>query len=143
MKKYKLYTIGYEKRDIEEFIEILKANNIDLLLDIRERAWSYKKDFCKTRLGNKLKRKGIQYIHIREAGNPKEYRQKANTIHECLLLYKEYLKRTESGLSEIKSVVANNGFNNVCLMCFERDSELCHRSILVKKIKNIKDVNHL
>ena len=43
-----LHTIGYEKRTIEEFLELLRESEIDVLIDVRETAWSHKPGFSKT-----------------------------------------------------------------------------------------------
>ncbi|MGH7510306.1 MAG: hypothetical protein ACREMZ_12670 [Gemmatimonadales bacterium] len=36
-----LLTLGYEKRSIDEFVRLLKQATVDVLLDVRETAWSH------------------------------------------------------------------------------------------------------
>ena len=43
-----LCTIGYEKRSLDEYIDLLLANGVEVVLDVRETAWSHKPGFSKT-----------------------------------------------------------------------------------------------
>ena len=61
-----LFTLGYEKRNISDFIEILRRARVDTLVDVRETAWSHKRDFCKTKFSTALKDVGIEYIHLKQ-----------------------------------------------------------------------------
>ena len=36
-----LYTLGYEKRSIEEFVALARSSGVDVLVDVRETAWSH------------------------------------------------------------------------------------------------------
>ena len=36
-----LCTIGYEKRSLDEFIDLLLANGVEVVLDVRETPWSH------------------------------------------------------------------------------------------------------
>lgn len=132
--KHRLYTIGYEKRSIKEFIDRLIKAEVDILVDVRQIAWSYRPEYCKTRLNRRLKASGIDYLHLPEAGNPKEYRVKAKSIQSCLILYRNYLGRTKSGLNELKSIIQQSGAGNrrVCITCYEKDHQNCHRSIIIE-----------
>jgi uncharacterized protein (DUF488 family) len=47
-----LFTLGYEKRTIDEFIEILDDANVDVLIDVRDVPWSHKRDLAKSKLGD-------------------------------------------------------------------------------------------
>jgi len=139
-----LFTIGYEKRTIKEYIALLKKFNINVLIDVREVAWSYKQDFRKNTLDNFLKRENIQYIHLPEAGNPKEIRKSSENIKECLDNYRLYLSKTESGLKFLKFIILKSTLSqkNVCITCFERDFICCHRSIIIDAIeKNFANLN--
>ena len=139
-----LYTIGYEKRNIDEFINLLKAAKVEILIDVREIAWSYKKDFCKRRLSESLSNSGIEYIHLKSLGNPKEIRKSDSSQLQILKRYKEHLTKTGSGLLELLTVYEGAKIANrsICLTCFEREYHCCHRSIIAdslkSRLKNIK-----
>lgn len=133
----KVYSLGYEKKTIDEFIKILEEAKVSILLDVREFAWSYKQDFRKNRLHSALAKVGIDYYHVSNAGNPKSIRKKYSKSKTVLSKYREYLNKTESGVQEIKSIIATakKENKNICLTCYEKDFDCCHRSVLLSKIK--------
>ena len=136
--KSKIYTIGYEKKSIKEFVNILINSNVKILIDVREKAWSYKRDFCKTRFSKSLQEKGIIYIHVKEAGNPKEIRKLNTSLQHRLHVYKQYLHKTKSGVDELESIIlgANLMGESICLTCYEKEHVNCHRNAIVDLIKN-------
>jgi uncharacterized protein (DUF488 family) len=133
----KVFSLGYEMRTITEFIAELRKNNISVLVDVRESPWSYKLDFRKKTLDAALSKVGIIYKHIPEAGNPKKIRTSYVKPETVLRKYAEYLEKTESGMSEIKEILtsAKKANENICLICYERDHECCHRSVILDKLK--------
>jgi len=128
----KIYTIGYEKRTIDQYISELTNAKVDILIDVREYAWSYKRGFCKTKLSQSLSEANIKYIHLKEAGNPKEIRRSSESIESCLKKYRRYLTKTQSGIKEISEIIgdAKRDKQTICLTCFEREHTCCHRSVI-------------
>lgn len=132
--RHKLFTIGYEKRNIDEYIGLLRKAKVEILVDVRQTAWSYKRDFCKTRFNEELSKAGIHYVHLPEAGNPKKFRAQARSIELCLKTYRNYLVETKAGLDSLKGVLiaASSKKQNVCITCFERNVLNCHRSVITE-----------
>ena len=59
----KIYTIGYEGKGLQSFVEILQANKIKQLIDIRDSTnGSFRADFNEDNIKYTLKREGIKYI---------------------------------------------------------------------------------
>lgn len=143
----KIYTLGYEKRTIDQFIEALKAADVHTLIDVRETAWSYKRDFCKVKFSQALSGAGINYIHLRELGNPKRFRRDDSDRDRVLGKYKSHLEETEAGIPEIIDLikVAKRDKKNICLTCYEREHTECHRSIITNhpKIARAATITHL
>ena len=79
-KCYMLATIGYEKCTPEDFVATLQVRRIDVLIDIRERAQSRRPGFSKTGLSKAITEAGIEYIHLRELGDPKAGREAARLM---------------------------------------------------------------
>jgi uncharacterized protein (DUF488 family) len=129
-----LYTLGYEKRSIDEYLDLLLEAQISVLVDVRETAWSHKPGFSKMSLSAALDAVGIVYVHASFAGNPKALRIMAPTHVACLAAYRALLTADSSILPRFESLVG--GFlregAGVCLTCFERHAEDCHRSILAE-----------
>lgn len=66
-----IFTIGYQGRDINNFIDILKNNEINLVLDVRYSAESqYKPEFSGNILKRELERSKIKYEHYPKYGVP-------------------------------------------------------------------------
>ena len=70
-----LFTIGYEGRDIDLFLNILIQNYIDILVDVRKNPFSMNFNFTKNKLKGYLENSEIQYIHIPELGIEGEKRK--------------------------------------------------------------------
>src|SRR3954466_15182988 len=87
-----LYTLGYQGVDVNTYVQKLKGAGVGIVADVRETPWSHKRGFCKNILSSELLREGIEYIHVKSAGNPKENRRTAPDLAECLRRYQSYLK---------------------------------------------------
>jgi len=70
------YTIGYADKQIGEFLDILKARGVKVLIDVRYNAVSCKPEFSKSRLKEYLEANGIRYLHVRELGVPRAVRNR-------------------------------------------------------------------
>lgn len=132
----KISTIGYEASTIDGVISSLKLNDISTLIDVRAVALSRKKGFSKTALRERLASEGIGYVHLSALGDPKPGRDaaRAGKMAEFKRIYRDHLKNSEAQealvqLAEISST------KNCCLLCFERDPAVCHRSIVTEKLR--------
>ncbi len=124
-----IVSIGYERRTPDELVKALLSQGVRKLLDVRELPISRRRGFSKTALSLVLGDSGIQYHHIRTAGNP--YRKHANSIERCLLLYAGYLN---SNPEVVDMVVSEIDGDPVAFLCYERDDAHCHRSVLMRAI---------
>jgi hypothetical protein len=132
-----LYTLGYQGVDVNTYVRKLKAAGVGIVADVRETPWSHKRGFCKNALSSELSKAGIDYIHVKSAGNPKENRRTAPDLTECLRRYTHYLRENPAGINDLVQVVriAASSNRTVCLTCFEKDVHDCHRSILVDAMR--------
>ncbi len=132
--KTPISSIGYEGLSIEQFISILKEEKITRIVDVREHAFSYKKGFSKTPLMNVLSADGIQYVHFREIAPPRELRKHYETLGDFpgfCMAYKEFLESIPDKMEHFLTSLQPGD----CLLCFEKDLEKCHRSVLKSFIK--------
>lgn len=127
-----LFTIGYEKRSLDEYVDLLLEHGVEVVIDVRETAWSHKPGFSKTAFAAGLQRAGIGYVHLRIAGNPKWLREAAATQEEVLHLYRSYLEGHPEVMEALDGTLGQLGVphRRIALTCFERHPEDCHRSIL-------------
>jgi uncharacterized protein (DUF488 family) len=128
-----VFTLGYQQRSLEEYVRELITVRIQVLVDVRETAWSRKPGFSKSALQRRLAEAGIAYVHARFAGNPKVIRSRSTTHEECLLGYQHHLDANEEILAEFELHMLTwlEAGLRVCLLCYERHPEDCHRSILL------------
>lgn len=136
------YTIGYEGKTIDEFIYCLKSSDVKIVLDVREMPLSRKKGFSKTKLSLKLQEEGLEYIHIRDLGSPKEIRKRLFKTKDYNAFFKAFLSHLEKQQEAIATAYETVYNSICCLMCYEKESDKCHRSIVAKKIID-QDKNRL
>jgi uncharacterized protein (DUF488 family) len=129
-----LFTIGYEKRSLEEYVALLVEAGITIVLDVRETAWSHKPGFSKNRFRDALADAGIAYIHAPWAGNPKRLRDVAKNHSECIANYRGFLTENPDVVRELDQFVnALSAVGHaVALTCYERHPGDCHRGILAE-----------
>jgi uncharacterized protein (DUF488 family) len=135
MKNYEVLTIGYEGREIDDFISRLKNFNVTRLIDVREVPLSRKRGFSKSAIRERLKSENIEYVHLRSLGCPSEIRYKLKedlNYDHFFEAYLKYLSKHQDAIVEAYRYIAD-GVN--CIMCFERRPDKCHRSAVVDKIK--------
>lgn len=132
MASAQLNTIGYEGAALDDFIGTLTRAGVDCLIDIRERAQSRRKGFSKTALSLRLESVGIDYLHLRQLGDPKAGREAARagdwdafrTIFGRVIAGVE----AQSALLEIEAILKRG--SHIALLCYERDHRTCHRKIV-------------
>ncbi len=135
MKNFKIITIGYEGRSIDEFVFQLKNHVITRLIDVREVPLSRKKGFSKSALKCRLESEGIEYIHLRSLGSPAKIRNKLKMDSDYYYFfeaYKKHLLGNQDAILEAYQYIINS---TSCMMCFERGPEKCHRYVAAEILK--------
>jgi uncharacterized protein (DUF488 family) len=126
----KLFTIGYEKSKPDALMAELKRAKVKLLVDTRAVAASRKPGFSKRQLAATLDENGIGYLHLQKLGTPDEGRQaaRAGKLDTLWRIYAKHLKTPEAieAMEELIAIVKSG--QSVCLLCYERDKDCCHRS---------------
>ncbi len=132
-----LFSIGYEGRTIDQYLNTLIGENVSVLIDVRKNPISMKYGFSKGTLFNATKNLGIKYIHLPELGIESSKRHNLDTFSDYSRLFDEYeeevLVRTKKTLEEIVELF-NRG-HRLALTCFERDKQFCHRSRITNHIE--------
>lgn len=131
-----IQTIGYEKASLEDFIQSLKGAQVDVLVDIRERAQSRRPGFSKTALSASVELAGIEYLHFRELGDPREGRlaARAGDYGRFRAIFARVMA-TDAAKEAIEVIARLATARNICLLCYECDHEHCHRSIVSKSLE--------
>lgn len=124
-----IFTIGYQDRTPTEFVRDLLAKRITRIVDVRELPLSRRRGFSKTALRTALEAAGIEYVHLREAGNP--HRHLRHDLAKCLAAYRGHLDNEPHVVELVAEAVTGQ---RTALLCVERDATACHRSILGERV---------
>jgi uncharacterized protein (DUF488 family) len=128
-----IFSLGYQERTIDEYLDALVSAGIGVVVDVRETAWSRKQGFSKKGLQQRLGALGITYVHASFAGNPQSIRRAATSHEACLRGYSEHLDQNDAVLLQFDELLSRWLLEGVriCLLCYERHPDDCHRSILL------------
>lgn len=133
-----LATIGYEGARPDDFVATLRLVDVQMVIDIRDRAQSRRPGFSKTALRDNLEEHGIGYVHLKELGDPKDGRDAARSgeMDKFRKIYAAVLetKQASDALNQIAELAKGM---NVCLLCYERDHRECHRKIVADHLESV------
>ena len=126
-----LFTIGYEGRSLDTYINILLRNNVKSLIDVRRNPISMKYGFSKRTLSSTCQKLGIDYSHMYELGIESSKRKSlvTQTDYDSLFLnYEVELNSKLDALKILQRIILEQ--KRVALTCFEASSRQCHRGQL-------------
>jgi len=128
-----VWTIGHSTRSIEDFIALLRANEIETVADVRRFPGSrWHPQYNERRLAESLAAEAIDYVWIPALGGRRIARPDSpNTAwrNEAFRGYADHIATEEfaEGLFELLVVA---GGSRTAIMCSEAVWWLCHRSLI-------------
>jgi uncharacterized protein (DUF488 family) len=127
-----IYTIGHSNHPIPKFIDLLKRNRIEVVVDVRSKPYSrFAQHFKKERLQESLRENDIKYLFLgAELGGKPEGREFYD--EDGKVLY-ERIAATEAYKGAIARLLKGIQAYEVAILCSEEDPGKCHRSMLVGK----------
>jgi uncharacterized protein (DUF488 family) len=125
-----VFTIGYAGKSLDELVTPLLEAGVDRVVDVRAVPISRKKGFSKKGLNEALGRAGIEYVHLRSAGNP--YRDIKDDSQRCLALFGAHLDASPTVLDELQAAIEGH---RAALLCVEADAHDCHRSVIADRLR--------
>jgi uncharacterized protein (DUF488 family) len=153
----RIWTIGHSTRGIDEFISLLKENEIKLLVDVRAFPGSKRyPQFNKEALAKSLNAHGIRYEHFPELGGKRKSKPDSrNTAwrNASFRGYADYMEteQFQKGVerllffarSDPESIRGRNGRDGgeavnpcaIAIMCAEAVWWRCHRSLIADYLK--------
>ncbi len=129
----KIYTIGHTTRSIEEFVNVLKHYNVEIVVDIRTVPKSrHNPQFEGLNLENSLEHEGISYIHIRELGGLRNPKRDSNNMEWRNTSFRGYADHMETeefknGVEMLKKIAEQHV---TVIMCAEAVPWKCHRNLI-------------
>ena len=135
----RIWTIGHSTRSIDEFISLLKQNQIKLLADVRAFPGSKRyPQFNKDALTESLNARGIRYGHFPELGGKRKSKADSrNTAwrNTSFRGYADYMEteQFQKGLERLLDVATESA--PTAIMCAEAVWWRCHRSLIADYLK--------
>ncbi|MDE1857313.1 MAG: DUF488 domain-containing protein [Candidatus Micrarchaeota archaeon] len=145
--RIRVYTIGHSNRSISEFVGLLLAYSISLVIDVRVAPSSKKNpQFNMATLKRSLSENGLSYLHIKELGGMrKPLKDSKNTawINDSFRGYADHMQTSEFDRA-IGRVLALAAKKRTAIMCAEAVPWRCHRSMISDAlIAKGADVEHI
>ena len=131
-----VFTIGYEKAALGDFLDTLRAAGIAVLIDVRDLPLSRRPGFSKRQLRAAVEQAGIEYVHLKGLGTPKEGRTAARLGDTAR--FWEIVERqlaTPEAEFDLRQAAAIAGSRRACLLCYEADVRTCHRHSICRELK--------
>jgi uncharacterized protein (DUF488 family) len=128
-----MLTIGHSNRTVEDFLSMLRAHGVNLLVDVRTVPRSrYNPQFNIENLPSTLQGAGIEYRHMPELGGLRHARRDSiNTgwRNASFRGYADYMQTPafEAGIVELMRVAEGR---RAAIMCAEAVPWRCHRSMI-------------
>ena len=120
---------------MDDFLAALTKAGVKRVIDVRALPLSRRPGFSKSPLRAALAEAGIDYVHLRALGTPASGREAARKGRH------DDLKRIYAGQLELPEAIAQAAQmlelaaeEPSALLCFERDPESCHRSLLIAAV---------
>ena len=130
-------SVGYERyRLVEDFARLLAQAEVERLIDVRELPISRRRGFAKTALAEALAEQGVEYLHLRGMGNPKEFRDlyKSGQVAEGRAGYEQLL--IEDRVEDLRELAKTIHEKRSALMCVEHDESICHRQVIFAALQS-------
>lgn len=128
-----IFTIGHSNHELQKLIDLLKSNEIEVLVDIRSNPYSkFAPQFNKDDFKKAIQATGIKYLFLgKELGGKPEDPEFYDP--DGFVLYSR-LAESPPFLGGIERLM--NGIRNyrVVLMCSEENPAHCHRRLLIGRV---------
>jgi len=138
-----VFAIGYSTRKLNDFIAMLQAHSVNMLVDIRSIPRSrHSPQFNQNFLKSKLQAKQIAYLHLKELGGLRHANR--NSLNKgwrnaSFRGFADYMQ-TEEFSEGLGRLIELGRKKRVAIMCAEGNPFRCHRllvsdALTIRKIK--------
>jgi uncharacterized protein (DUF488 family) len=140
----RVFSIGYEETSMDQFLAALKRAGVEQVIDVRALPLSRRPGFSKSILAATLREAGIGYVHLKALGTPKEGRDaaKKGDVKTLERVYDNQLQLPEAQAeaARMRTLAAEKPS---ALLCYERNPQHCHRTLLLTAEGTGMDIEHL
>lgn len=132
-----IMTIGHSTRSFEEFVDLLHANGVTMLVDVRSIPKSrFNPQFNTDTLAETLPSEGIKYKHMPSLGGLRHAKASSlNTVWQNASFrgYADYMETDpfREAMDKLLQLARNN---SIAIMCSEAVWWRCHRSMVADEL---------
>ena len=136
--KLPIYTIGHSNRTLDDFLELLKANRVELVVDIRKMPKSRSNpQFEGVALQRSLEKAGIGYVHEPLLGGLRRARKDSvndGWRNASFRGFADYMA-TDDFKRGLDALLGRASQTTTAIMCAEAVPWRCHRSLVADALK--------
>ena len=130
---HEVFTVGHSNHGDQEFIELLRKHQIDVVADVRSQPYTgYATHFNAGQIKSILAAAGIQYVFLGEelGGRPADpacYDADGYVLYDTVAAsahFQQGIQRLEAGVQRYR----------VAIMCSEENPAECHRNLLIGRV---------
>lgn len=133
------YTIGYEGKSLEKYLNQLIESDIKVLIDVRKNPISMKFGFSKNQLKSACEKINVKYLHIPDLGIESDKRQNLNDMSDYENLFNFYsvntLPKNTDNINKIILLLEKH--KRIAITCFEKEVCKCHRGKILETITKL------
>lgn len=133
-----LYSVGYEGRTVDQFIQALVAAGVDVLYDVRLNPVSRKPGFSKNKLRDALEAAGVDYVHEPLLGNPPDNRDafRNGNVEQGRARFQQRLNN--GSRDALDKLTKDTRQRIIALLCVEKDADRCHRKVITEAVQDTR-----
>lgn len=130
-----IYTVGYERRDGDGLLSVLRDQGVRAIADIRERPVSRKPEFRAASLRAMCETAGIEYQPWPTLGSTVDQREELQASGNFGDFAERFRTHALGTMTEDLARLAKRAQRiSTALLCYERLHEDCHRSVVAELI---------
>jgi uncharacterized protein (DUF488 family) len=116
------------------FFDLLIQNEVQTIVDVRENPISRKPGFSRSALAAASVMYGLNYVHIPALGSPKNIRHAYRADRDWERFSERFLVHLATQGDALYGLAELARRERCCLLCFEADPSLCHRSVVAEQV---------
>ena len=139
-ERIRVFTIGHSDHSFDRILQLMEQHGVEELIDVRTSPFSrWATDFNREALEMSLEDAGIGYAHMGDAlgGRPRSL----DLYDPDWIADYELMAATEDFDDDIGQVERIAEERVVCLLCSERQPEVCHRTLLVAEALVAREIS--
>ncbi len=128
-----IYTVGHSTRAIEDFVALLLAFSIEIVVDVRTIAGSrHNPQYNEEELCDTLSRSNIAYVHMKGLGGLRHTTNGSINLGWNNLSFRGYADymQTPEFLANLQQLIQIAKEKRIVIMCAEAVPWRCHRSLI-------------